>query len=80
MRSEKPIPLDGAFGEGHSPKPLRKKGFYRAWRRHELLAIEPYLAYQTVSAQNMFARIEADANCPSDQMFVLYPNDWKRTR
>lgn len=77
MREGEPGPLAGYSNSGVKPRPLRKKAFYRAWRRHELVAVVPYIAYQNVSASKMFSAVYSDPYCPDNYIYVMYP--WDKT-
>lgn len=54
-------------------RPIRKRAFFRAWRRGELYALVPYCQYENVLKSNKYAQVHIDRSCPDDRMYVMWP-------
>jgi len=52
-------------------RPIRKKAFFRAWKRRELWAIVPYKSFYLFNGEE-FLKCIPDKNCPEDRMYVMW--------
>ncbi len=59
---------------GGKPRSIRKRGFWRAYRRKELWAIASYQMEQGLKQiQNQFDKVLYDTRVPSDTLYLIYP-------
>lgn len=75
VRLEETFPGWKAETRGAEPRPVRKRGFWRAFRRKELGAVVPYslnLATKKI-IQDLCAELYSDVHCPNDQIYIMWP-------
>lgn len=58
---------------GGKPKTLRKRGWWRAYKRKELCAICSPRNEVTVVSLGQYAEVLADKYCPDDSIFIIWP-------
>lgn len=61
---------------GDKPRSIRKKGFWRAFKRGELWALIPYHMQkmaEDITKQMYGTKVITDRNVPNDQIYLMYP-------
>lgn len=77
VRDGGPSSIGGVPKSGAKPRPIRKKGYYRAIKRGEMWAVVSYQTKKMIDdlAKQMFANTIADPNVSNDQVYIVWPWD-----
>jgi len=71
-----PTPVGGVPKLGDKPRSIRKRGFWRAFKRGELWALIPYHMNKItldLEKQMYGTKIIYDRNIPNDRIYLTYP-------
>ena len=77
LRDGEPQTILGVSKSGDKPRPIRKRAFWRAYKRKELWAVhgmfERKHAEAMIEITNSVARDIFDPHCPANTAYLMWP-------